>query len=188
MLNAEILVVHPSPPITGSPRTRQPWYECYHNGDGVVRRVSAPARGSSWLPDLENRRGPPTGEECEAPMRWSLGANLVVLGSVAATAIAIALFLWLLMPPPVEVQAQTTAPRQSAQYRRRHLCLFLGGAARPSSRGPLTRTTTSPSGNWRWTSTLVFSTGKRNRRRHLPPMAASPRASLTPSRMTAPTL
>ena len=130
----------------------------------------------------------PTGEECEAPMRWSLGANLVVLGSVAATAIAIALFLWLLMPPPVEVQAQTTAPRQSAQYRRRHLCLFTRGAARPSSRGPLTRTTTSPSGNWRWTSTLVFSTGKRNRRRHLPPMAASPRASLTPSRMTAPTL
>ena len=59
MLNAEILVVHPSPPITGSPRTRQPWYECYHNGEGVVRRVSAPARGSSWLPDLENRRGPP---------------------------------------------------------------------------------------------------------------------------------
>ena len=33
MLNAEILVVHSAPPITGSPRTQQPWYKCQHNGE-----------------------------------------------------------------------------------------------------------------------------------------------------------
>ena len=49
------------------------------------------------------------GKKARAPMRWSLEANLVMLGTVAAPAIAIALFLWLLVPPPAELLAQTNS-------------------------------------------------------------------------------
>ena len=69
----------------------------------------------------------PTGEECEAPMRWSLGANLVVLGSVAA--IAITLSLLLLVLPTSELHAQAnSAPSVSRVSPSSPVSLTTGGS------------------------------------------------------------
>ena len=110
------------------------------------------------------------GKKARASMRWSLEANLVMLGTVAA--IAIALSLLLLVLPTSELHAQTnSAPSVS----------------RVSPSSPVSLTTGGSQTFQVSATDLVFSTDTRNRWRHLPPLAASARASPTPSRMTAPT-